>query len=310
MRFRLHFGSSTLFVGILSFLLLGFIGCTDKDTPDDESAGKGDSAVTETFDGTPYVYDMTIKIDQTVQAQGMDMGGTMEGNGTMRLTAGSKTDKGQRWQAVTAITMAGQMMGTPIDTMKQEQKMVYLVAPDGTMIDMEMSGVDSSLAKELTRMLENTSSRQSAMQMFLSSEWLQKKEGDSWEEESTDTINADDVAFGQAGMKGKVFLITRTKTRYTYQGTVDTLGMKAVRLKYELLELDLSGTMEAKELEITLASKGSGTGTYYYSVDDRLQLAGSSDLSTSSTIAIPSMSQSMPMKQHVLTTLVRKLGNK
>lgn len=306
MRSHIQFSSTAVSAGLLCLFLLGFAGCTDKETPDGDAAENSDSTVGEVFGGDTYTYDMTIDMEQSIEAQGAEMTGLMGGKGVMTLIAGTTTEKGQRWQASTEIAMGGEMMGTKIDTVKQEQKMVYLIAPDGKVVDMEVSGVDTSLGKELTRMIENTSSRQSAMQMFMQKSWLEKSVGDSWTEESLDTINADDVGFGQGGMKGKVYLVTHTKTRYTYQGTVDTLGMKAVRVKYELLELDMAGEMNAKEVEISLSSKGSGTGMYYYSVDDRLQLAGSSDLTTSSVISMPAMSQSMPMKQHIMMSLVRR----
>lgn len=310
MTVRFSFLRPVLPVAIFALFSLAFVGCGDKDKSEGEGAPTGDSAASaaagdENFSGVSYTYDMTITLDQSVEAEGTEMKGTMRGDGTMTLTAGEKTEKGQRWRAVTSVAMSGEMMGTAIDTVTEEQTMVYLVSPGGELVDMQLGGADSNLSRELTRMLQNTSSRQSAMQMFMPEEWSAKKVGETWEDASLDTIDAENVMFGE-GMEGNLFLITRTRTRYTYEGTVDTLGMKAVRLRYELIELDLSGQFSAQGLETNLASKGKGTGVFYYAAEDRVQLAGTSDLTTNSTITMPTMNQTMPMKQHVITTMARR----
>lgn len=314
MTVRFPFPRPILPVAIFALFLVTLVGCGDKDATDGDGAQKGDSAAPaaagdENFNGVSYTYDMTITLDQSVEAEGMEMEGTMRGDGTMTLTAGEKTEKGQRWRAVTSVAMSGEMMGTAIDTVTEEQTMVYLVSPGGELVDMQLGGADSNLSRELTRMLQNTSSRQSAMQMFMPEEWSAKKVGETWEDESLDTIDAENVMFGE-GMEGNLFLITRTRTRYTYEGTVDTLGMQAVRLRYELIELDLSGQFSAQGLETNLSSKGKGTGVFYYAADDRVQLAGTSDLTTNSTITMPTMNQTMPMKQHVITTMARRTAGK
>lgn len=299
--------SGTLLGAALVLALLGAAGCGDNGDAGEPDAGADTgAAAAESFEGASYAYDMTITMENSVQMEGAEMIGTLHGNGAMTLVAGSTTDKGTRWQATTEITMAGDMMGTPIDTMTQEQTMIYTVSPDGKLVDLELAGVDENLGKELTRMMESAANRQSAMQMFMQEGWLDKQAGETWEEETLDTIDAKDVSFGPGTMTGSLKLITRTRSRYTYEGSVDTLGTKAVRLKYELLELSMNGGMEAKEVQIDITSNGTGNGTFYYSVDDRLQLAAVSDLTMSSVIAMPSMNQTMPMKQRVMTTIVRR----
>lgn len=104
---------------------------------------------------------------------------------------------------------------------------------------------------------------------FLPPDILTRKEGESWTEHTVDT--GDGEVMGGLNMD----MVTDVSTTYTYGGIVDTLGVKSARIHWRNDKLRMDGEMTMNgnaEMTITLNAEGTGGGTAYYSLEDRLML--------------------------------------
>ncbi len=120
--------------------------------------------------------------------------------------------------------------------------------------------------------------------------------GETWETDRTDTT----VNMG-------VSIITRTRLRYTYDGKVDTLKQKAVRLRVEIVEMTLSGGGTVPQAgEAKIDGEGSGTSTLYYSERDGLLLAATQDNTSTMRMELSAASMTIPITYKLHSTVVRQ----
>lgn len=123
-----------------------------------------------------------------------------------------------------------------------------------------------------------------AMHSSLVKLWFQpqifhkKRPGDSWSENRDEQIGVDELGIN---------VRTRYEVTYRFDGIVDTLGVKAIRLSWTAGHMTIEGTRTVDGKTSPVVGDGEHTGTSYFSTIDGLMLASQSensvDLRVSST---------------------------
>lgn len=301
--------SLTVSLLLFMFAFVGLAGCSEEQEGGDPVPGDTTDVGEITAPEGSIVYELITDMEQSMSMQGTDMSGTMRGEGTLTLTKLEENEKGVVWQAKSDQLMSGEMMGQTLNKTPQEQTMLYTLSPSGEIVDVSIKGIDEKLAAGIQQVLQNASNRQNGMQLFLTEAWLEKKEGETWTDRVRDTVDVKGIKLDQnSGAEGDIYMVMDIPTTYTFEGIVDTLGQKTARLSYEIQGMTMSGTVTMsgdQEAGIEFSNQSNGTGRFYYSMVDRLQVAGTSVTHADSRLSIP-MQGEMPMKQTITTTMTRK----
>lgn len=308
-----QYRSFALILALLLGPIVFLTGCGE-----DSSDVEGDLPVDSTAGGTVdadfsidrgigpvHLYTMTLTMEQSAEYGGEAMQSTMRSDGTFRMRKVDSSNKGVTWVAVMDMAMKGETGGSPIPTMNQTQRLRYLVDRDRNVVSVAMRSEDAGMDESVQQVLQEVSERHNASQFFLKEEWKGRQVGESWEETITDTIDLDSVAFMGTAVMGDLDLRFMIRTRYTYRGEVDTLGMRMIRIDTETLAMEIDGTVRAEEMAMLMASSGSGSGTQYFDPATDLYTVGIATQQMTTTIAMPSMQMEIPMTQKMILTSVR-----
>lgn len=145
----------------------------------------------------------------------------------------------------------------------------------------------------MSMMMNNSNGTSQGPGWFLPADLEGKKVGESWTVSSNDTAT---VAIMEGMNMDLVFSIT---TVYTYRGTVDTLGTGSVRLDWLMTDITMDGEFEmpGTGMSMRMAGKGSGTGSAFYSLQDKLLLMQTSDMEMDQNIDMGAVgNQAMTMR--------------
>jgi|GEM_PF-5485661 len=120
--------------------------------------------------------------------------------------------------------------------------------------------------------------------------------GESWETSRTDTT-------AKMGLN----IISHTKLRYVYDGVVDTLKQKALRLRMEIVEMTITGGGSLAQVgEATIDGEGSGNSTLYYSNRDGMLIAATQNNESTMRMEFSAASMTIPMTYKLQSTVVRQ----
>ncbi len=306
---RLRTRSLLLLVSILPLALLAACGEEDVqpgEEADTTAAGNADAAWNiEEGIGPVQMYTMTMTIDQTMEVSGEAMESNLTSDGTVRMRKTDSSADGVTWLAVMDMSMKGTTAGTSIPAMNQNQKFRYLVSPEGRIVSVDSKSEDDAMNESIQKIIQDVSEQNSASQFFLKEEWMTRTPGESWEETITDTIDLDSAAFMGTDLNGALDMRFSIRTRYTFRGEVDTLGMTLIRIDTETLAMTIDGTITAENMEVLMESDGTGQGTQYYDPATRLYAVGIAEQQMKMMIRMPSLSMTMPMEQDIRIVSVR-----
>ncbi len=255
--------------------------------------------------GETYTYAMRMTIDQTAEVEGNPMSSTMSTDGTVTMRMTDSTAEGVTWTAIMKMSLSGNAAGTDIPNTLQEQRVRYLIDPNGKVLNVEMQSDDALMDETIQQVLQSVNERQNAAQFFMQKEWADRKVGASWEETMSDTIQLDSISFQGTAMEGKLDLTFKIRTRYTHRGEVDTLGMTMIRVDSDVLEMIVEGAIVTQEVSMTMKSTGSGTGTGYFDPATGLYTISMSRQRMKTSMEIPEMGMNMPMDQDMTLRSVR-----
>lgn len=297
---------------ILSILPLPFLAaCGEKDAePGDQSdtTTAGDVGSDWSIDqgiGPVQIYTMTMTMDQSTEVGGEAIRSAMTSDGTIRMRKTDSSAEGSTWIAVMNMSMQGTTGGSSIPAMNQTQRLRYLVSPEGRILEVNMKSDDAGMDESIQQVMQQISERHNASQFFLKEEWADHQPGESWEETVSDTIDLDSIAFMGTDLSGALDLRFLIRTRYTFRGEVDTLGMTMIRIDTETLEMSIDGTISAESMEMQMESRGTGEGTQYFDPVSRLYTVGIAEQKMLTTMDMPSMNMTVPMNQTVKIVSVR-----
>ncbi|MBC8144555.1 MAG: hypothetical protein H7X80_03150, partial [bacterium] len=113
-----------------------------------------------------------------------------------------------------------------------------------------------------------------AMHRTLVKLWFQpeifrkKKPGDTWVEKRDERIRVDDLG---------IDVRTRYDVAYRFDGIVDTLGIKAIRLSWTAGHMKIEGTRSLEGKATPVTGDGDHRGTSYFSTIDGLMLLSQSE---------------------------------
>ena len=294
-----------LFLLLVSGVLV--TGCGESaDTAEDQN-DTTDASETLPFNavGDSIVFAVDMLTLQSLEQGGETIDQELENIGTMTFVKGDDAGEGTRWKSISNISMIGKMKGQEMGRQEKKQEMIYTVSTDGKVVDLKISGMDDQVGAEMQRVLERSAGGQTGMQMFMEKEWLNKNVGDTWSDHLRDTIQID----GTETKVESANIIMEIKTDYTFEGHVDTLGHKTVRIRYVINQVSMDGTVTAPNGgETTIKSDGQGSGVFYYDVDDLLQVATQSITDVEMELGMPKTGKTIDITQHMVAMMARKNG--
>ncbi|MEO5929303.1 MAG: hypothetical protein ABIR47_05180 [Candidatus Kapaibacterium sp.] len=216
--------------------------------------------------GTKATYEMSTKSDvvQTVQEQDL----TVNSTGTATLELGVKNIARDHIDWTFTLAKMRLMMGSPASpSMKKDTTVKGTPMPFTTDLNGKVISMFSPEANQTGKMMMGF--RKTSVTEFFSPTLTRTlKPGDSWEENSIDTIE-------NAQLQGVKIYVSRT-TKYTFDGGVDTLKAKTVRLRTEVTSMSISGTGSIQGLKLDIHGDGISTAISYYTASDGLLLVSGS----------------------------------
>ncbi len=137
---------------------------------------------------------------------------------------------------------------------------------------------------------------------FSPTNWRAAKPGDSWEETIVDT-----TVNGLVGVQMR----TTMKTRYTFGGMVDTLGVKCARIYANVLSIAVAGSGDFNGAPITLDGDGTASGVSYYNGKDGALQASTLDCNSTVRMAVGGGNDMvMPVSVRTTGSVVRAAAQK
>ena len=287
-------------------LLLTAYGCGD--ASNDAAMGSADGGKTvfvPSDDSASYEYDVKMVSVQHLEQDDNTITQRLKGGGTMTLIKGEANDDGVLWKSESLMQLTASMDGEEIGKDSQRQEMIYTVSPEGKVVDLKVEGVDKKVSAELQQLLQRSAGGQTGMQMFMQDDWLDREVGETWTEHVLDTVSVGADTTAEAGTE-RAFLVLDITTNYTYQGEVDTLGYRTARIRYRIKEMKMNGSVVSQGNEMTIDSDASGSGVFYYNLEDRLQVSTLTMANVNMVVGMPSLDSYMPMKQEMTVMMTRK----
>ena len=155
--------------------------------------------------------------------------------------------------------------GRPRDTTVRGTSRVFLTDASGAPVTQANTRITSS---EISGILDGIQQNM-IKRWILPSKMRAMKPGDTWEEERSDEVTVPDVG---------MVLDSRFTVAYTFDGIVDTLGIKAVRVRSRSSSVSIRGSRTIDGAKMKLEGDGgSHLGTSYYSTIDGVLLASRSE---------------------------------
>src|SRR5688500_9047848 len=95
-------------------------------------------------------------------------------------------------------------------------------------------------------------------------------------------------------------------TRYTAKGAVGTLGKTGLQFDYDMITMDMNGTIKSAKETTLLKMESEAFGSVLYNPEDRLQEFAKGTAVITMTFEVPGQNMTMPTKQTVNTKVIRK----
>ncbi|MDB5033178.1 MAG: hypothetical protein JWQ98_419 [Chlorobi bacterium] len=215
--------------------------------------------------GSRATYEMSTKSDVVQTVQGQDL--TVNSTGTATLELGVRNLAKDHIDWTFTLAKMRLVMGSPsAPSMKKDTTVRGKPMPFTTDLNGKVTAMFSPEADQTGKMMMGLR-RTSVAEFFSPALTRTLKPGDSWEEKSTDTIE-------NAQLQGAKIYVERT-TKYTFDGDVDTLKAKTVRLRTEVTSMSISGAGSIQGLKLDIHGDGTSTATNYYTGDGLLLVSGS-----------------------------------
>jgi hypothetical protein len=158
--------------------------------------------------------------------------------------------------------------------------------------------------KGSTKSTESLTGLMEAMHRNLVKAWFQPKifrrmkPGDTWTEQRDERINVEDLG---------IAMRARYAVDYRFDGIVDTLGMKAIRVTWRAGAMTIDGSRTMNGASVPILGDGEHSGTSYFSTIDGLMLAGTSENTVDIRVASPEKDgRVIPMSWRMRSASVRK----
>ncbi len=272
----------TLFLGIaLSVLASSVLVAQDKITV------KG---------GSKFAYALSSEMSMTQAMAGQEMSVETNSNGTVQVVA-TKVGKDRIDWSYGVSNLKVRVSGDMLPNGGQDTTLS--MEPVNFVTDLKGTVLEAGKLSEAMQMLGSGMQEMSAKQMFSPALVRSAKIGDTWEIAESDTVQ-------NPAMGGAVIVIDRT-TKYTFDGTVDTLKTKAARIYAEVTSMTIHGSGDMMGAEIKIDGDGSSSVTSYYSTKDGLLLAATGDNETAMRMALTGqMEMVIPMTLRMKSTMVRQ----
>jgi hypothetical protein len=121
--------------------------------------------------------------------------------------------------------------------------------------------------------------------------------GETWTHETSDTMS-------RSQMPGSIQ--TKTTVKYTFDGTVDTLGYRCARIKVNSTEMVMTGTMQAMGMDMFIEGDGDLTGVMYVELSTGMQVIARTTTAMSTRMSMTGQGQAIvPITTETTTTLRR-----
>lgn len=247
-------------------------------------------------EGKKFTYDLksVSTITQSMQGQEMSMEINTEGGMDLQAKKVAKdriewdlSSKNIRVQSKSALMPDGGM-----DTTLTLDPQSFVTDAKGNTLD--QSQVDEKMAIVVGGMGESL-----AGQLFLHATIMSMKPGESREVTKVDTVPLPMV-------EGTSMTITRT-TVYHNDGNVDTMGVKAVRVRAQVTSMVIEGAGEIMGIPTEVNGDGVSSATYYYSQKDAVMLASLTNAEISMRMNMGAPANTLiPITQNINSTIVRK----
>jgi hypothetical protein len=262
-----------------------------------KNAGQASTLNVKKGDMFSYNVDMLLEMTQTMGGQDISTSAQSSASGELAAVDASKgridwsyAMKDMRVK-ITSPMMPGQAKDTVIEVPTQH----FTTDNGGRIVSIQKLSSESS---QMMQLMQSLSSRKQLRQWFAPEMLSGHKSGDSWTEKGTDTVTNEGM-----GMEMR----TTSDTRYTFEGTVDTLGIKAARLRVETTSMQIEGSLSMSGMDMAIDGDGVTSGTAYYSLSDGLLLVNNSETQTNSRVSMSGQAEMViPMTQKISTMIVRK----
>jgi len=249
--------------------------------------------------GATFSYTTDTKMDIVQSFQGQEVKMVSTTNGTMELAAKNVTPNSIDWSYAIKklrVTMKAAMLpGGGTDTTMKGTTLMFSTDKAGRISNPEKLAADPMLAAVGGGMQGSTLG-----QMFSPTLSRSLTVGQSWEESTSDTI-------ANPALQGAKILLTKT-TRYTYEGTVDTLKTKAARVRVEVTSMTMGGEGSMGGMNFRMDGDGSSLGSGYYSAADGLLLASSADMTMNMRIVTTGQMEMVIPMTYVLKSTTMRTG--
>jgi hypothetical protein len=155
--------------------------------------------------------------------------------------------------------------GRARDTTVSGTSRIFLTDATGAPVSPSHTRISSS---EISGILDGI--QQNMIKRWILPSTMRKmKPGDTWQEERSDEVHVADVG---------MVLDSRFTVSYTFDGIVDTLGIRAVRVRSQSQSVSIRGSRTINGTKMKLEGEGgSHLGTSYYSTIDGVLIASRSE---------------------------------
>lgn len=304
---RSVFTLRTLPFALLSLFLVAFLAsCGEANHGDVDKEETQEIPFVPAEGASPYIFDVRMLSEQRMSQDGQSTEQELQGSGTMTLTEGTATTGGVLWKSDSDMNVIVVVNGEAKGDQVQRQEMIYTVSPEGKIINLQVGGMQDQVGAEMQQLLQRSAGGQTGMQMFLQKDWLNKTVGDTWSDNLLDTVQIDSIPTKSGRSTESAYLVLDIKTDYTYEGDVDTLGRKTVRISYKINEIKMEGKIITSGNEMTITSNGTGSGVFYYDIADHLQVATRTLTKVEMMIGMPSADTYLPVSQTMTVDMTRK----
>lgn len=248
--------------------------------------------------GAEYKYESKISLEQTVSMAGTESAtnGTVTSSPVLRAEKVAKSsiawacDPGSNH-----LQMSGEMLpGGKLDT-------TVNFIPSRFSTDLRGSRIASDSAdmgKTLSAVIGGPAFNKLFDTWFSPVLARDVKPGGSWDEQHVDT-----VVNGMIGIQIK----TATTTHYTYDGLVDTLGGKYMRVRTKVTSMTIAGSGSFGGMNMVIDGDGTCSSDLYYTAADGILKVSNIDCLSNYRMAVNGDGQMViPVSQRVTGSMVRK----
>ncbi len=257
-------------------------------------------------------YRVTMDMESTQMLGGEEVLTTTSGNVVTHLKLVTEQGEELLWRMKNRGRYHFRELGTGMtaDTTISMEPLDYRTDREGKLVgignDNDSAGSATASAPQSSFMsVVGGSLKNSLTQWYLPAEaaW-NPVQGKKWTKTDRDTIM---LAPEKDSLAGNVEVIRTASTEYILRDTLDTLDHHVVRVDWEASEMTLEGNVNYAGLDMRLNGEGETNGTFWYSLEDGLLVAGRTSLAFSWKVFMAGQDEmSIPFSQRVTTETSRK----